>query len=125
MAKDKVTLKGRWLQRFEGVEVLAPHSNDGVFIFVHDNTDSKGKPYTRLTICPFYKDENGKRIWKFRRIRSEDKKTGKKILLYQYDIVSIDLAKAGDVVDAIQEVSRGIKPATSRSDALIQDMLRR
>ena len=59
--------KSSWLQRFEGIEVYDPHKNNGLYVFINAQTNDKvGGEYKRLTICPFYRDDEGKRIWKYR-----------------------------------------------------------
>ena len=110
--------KSSWLQGREGVEVFDPHANDGVFVFINQGVASWGgnKPYTRLTFCGFYKDKEGKRIWKHRPVKIKDK-SGKERKYLQYDLVSVDLTVAGQLVEAIQKVTgKGVKPAKPSGD---------
>lgn len=106
--------KSSWLQQFEGIEVLDPHSNDGLFVFINQGFTSWHKvkqPYTRLTFCPFYINKDGKRVWKYRKVKTKDK------TLFQYDLISVDLSVAELLAEAIYKMAgKDVKPAKPTGD---------
>ena len=114
--------KSNWLQQFDGIEVYMPHYNDGLFVFINSNINTKTKEqYKKLTKCPFYRDDEGKRIWKYRATKAGSK------MRYQYDLVSIDLSVAEKIAEAVLKVAGKDVPVPQKSqeDKIIAKFLGR